>query len=118
MEPGRLIYWVDDLRDPKDFLLDRKKGDTVFWLKDYESFVRRVIDYGVPDVIWLDHDLGKDKSGKDCASFLVDYCLDHALKLPDYHSQSQNPVGKENIVKLFESYNKFYKENIEDGNLH
>ena len=115
---GAKIYWVDDLRNPKDFLTDRKKGDTVVWLKDYEEFVKQVINFGIPDVLYLDHDLGDGKNGKDCANFIVDYCLDKGEPLPEYHSQSQNPVGRENIIKLFESYNKFYKENIEDGNVH
>ena len=115
---GKVVYWIDDVRDPKNFLPGRKKDDTVFWFKDYDSFVRHLIKFGLPDSIWFDHDLGQNKSGKDCADFLVDYCLDRGLPLPEYNSQSQNPVGRENIIKLFESYNKFYKENIEDGNLH
>jgi len=115
---GKTIYWIDDLRDPKEHLPDRKKDDTVFWFKNYASYVRHVLNFGLADEIWFDHDLGGERDGKDCANFTVDYCLDHALPLPDCKSQSQNPVGKENIVKLFESYNKFYKENIEDGNLH
>ena len=77
-----------------------------------------MINFGMPDVLYLDHDLGDGKNGKDCANFIVDYCLDKGEPLPEYHSQSQNPVGRENIIKLFESYNKFYKENIEDGNVH
>lgn len=106
------------MRDPKVFLEGRKKDDTVVWLKNYESFVHQVIDFGLPDSVWFDHDLGEKKSGKDCADFLVDYCLDRGAPLPEYHCQSQNPVGRENIVKLLESYNKFYKTNIENGNLH
>ena len=112
MESGRVIYWIDDLRDPKDFLVDRQKNDTVMWFKTYEEFVRAIIQFTLPDVIWFDHDLGNDKSGKDCANFLVDFCLSNALPLPEYNSQSQNPVGKENIIKLLDSYNKFYNENI------
>ena len=110
---ARVIYWVDDLRDPKKFLSDRSKNDTVMWLKSHEDFVRTVIRFGLPDVVWFDHDLGEGKNGKDCADFLVDYCLDGGKPLPEYHSQSQNPVGRENIIKLLDSYNKFYKENIE-----
>lgn len=112
MESGRVIYWVDDLRDPKDFLVDRQKNDTVMWLKTYEEFVRAIIQFSMPDVVWFDHDLGQGKSGKDCADFLVDFCLSNGLPLPEYNSQSQNPVGRENIIKLLDSYNKFYNENI------
>ncbi len=109
----RVIYWLDDLRDPKVCLTDRTKSDTVFWIKDYESFCRKIMEHELPDVIWFDHDLGTEKNGKDCADFLVDYCLDRGLPVPEYHSQSQNPVGRENIIKLLDSYNKFYKNNIE-----
>lgn len=113
MENGKIIYWLDDERDPKKHLPNRCKTDTVLWFKNFESFVGAVIDYPMPDVVWFDHDLGNGKTGKDCADFLVDYCLDHSLPLPEYHSQSQNPVGKNNIMKLLDSYNKFYKNNIE-----
>lgn len=108
------IYWVDDCRDPKEYLGD---GDIV-WIKNYEAFVQEITEFGLPDIVWFDHDLGEKKSGKDCADFLVNYCLDKGLALPEYHSQSQNPVGKENILKLLESYNKFYKQSIENGNVH
>lgn len=113
MGKPRVIYWVDDLRDPKEFLTDRTKNDTVMWFKTYEDFVRAIIQFSLPDVIWFDHDLGEGMSGKDCADFLVDFCLSNSLPVPEYHSQSQNPVGRENIIKLLDSYNKFYKENIE-----
>ena len=113
MENGRIIYWLDDERDPKVFLPERKRSDTVIWIKDYKTFKNRIIEYLLPDVIWFDHDLGEGKTGKDCADFLVDYCLDCGQPLPEYHSQSQNPVGKENIIKLLDSYNNFYKKNIE-----
>ena len=109
----RTIYWVDDLRDPKEHLVDRNVGDTVMWFETYDEFVKAIIRFPLPDVIWFDHDLGAEKSGKDCANFLVDFCLSNGLPLPAYNSQSQNPVGKENIIKLLDSYNKFYKENIE-----
>jgi hypothetical protein len=110
---GKTIYWIDDERDPKTHLPNRKKDDTVLWFKDYKTFVKHVIDFGLPDAVWFDHDLGNGKNGMDCASFMVDYCLDKGIPLPECGCQSQNPVGKENITKLIESYNKFYKENIE-----
>ena len=113
MDNARVIYWLDDERDPKVFLPDRKRNDTVIWIRDYKTFKRRIIEFLLPDVIWFDHDLGEEKTGKDCANFLVDYCLDRGVPLPEYHSQSQNPVGKENILKLLDSYDKFYKQNIE-----
>lgn len=64
----------------------------------------------MPDVIWFDHDLGEGKNGKDCANFLVDFCMTQKKRLPEYHSQSQNPVGRENIIKLLDCYKNFEKD--------
>ena len=114
MGNARVIYWVDDVRDPKLYLSDRRKTDTVIWIKDYKTFCHRIIEYVLPDVIWFDHDLGGEKTGKDCANFLVDYCLDSSQPLPECYSQSMNSIGRENILSLVESYNKFYKTNIKD----
>lgn len=115
MDEPKTIYWVDDMRDPKQFLNDRQKNDTVMWFKTAEDFEAAIVNYALPDEVWFDHDLGEDKSGKDCADFLVNYCLDRGLGLPTYNSQSQNPVGRQNILGLLDSYNKFYINNIKDG---
>ena len=117
MSNPKVIYWLDDQRDPKVFL-NRQKGDTVMWLKTPEEFKNAITAYALPDEIWFDHDLGKSEDGKDCADFLVDFCLGRGLALPEYHSQSQNPVGKQNILSLLDSYNKFYLNNIKNGNLY
>lgn len=54
-----------------------------------------IINHSLPDGICFDHDLGEEKTGYDCAKWLVDYCMDNNLKLPLYAIQSANPVGKE-----------------------
>jgi hypothetical protein len=46
------------------------------------------------------------KSGYDCAKWLVDYCIDHDLQIPDLNIQSANPVGKENINGLLNNAKK------------
>ena len=73
----------------------------------------------MPDAICFDHDLGNDeyngldphlieneKTGYDCAKWLVDYCMDHQLSLPQWNIQSSNPVGKANINGLLLSFSK------------
>ena len=59
---------------------------------------------GFPNFISFDHDLGLEESGYDCAKWLVDYCLDHNLHLPEFEVHSQNPVGKENILALLNNF--------------
>ena len=40
------------------------------------------------------------KSGYDCAKWLVDYCLDNGITIPNFGVHSANPVGAENIRGL------------------
>lgn len=90
--------YLDDLRPtPEGF-------ERVY---SYDEFVNFINTHGLPDFISFDHDLGVEETGFDCAKFLVNYCIDHNLKLPDYQVHSQNPVGKENIEKLFEHFRTF-----------
>lgn len=98
------------------------------WAKNYDEFVSWIKTNGLPDAICFDHDLGMDvalkarakgmskrksrelkqheKTGYDCAKWLVEYCLDNKLALPKWNIQSANPVGKANIEGLFGSFAK------------
>jgi hypothetical protein len=75
-----------------------------FLVTNYDEFVSFLEQQGVPIFISFDHDLGDVKTGYDCAKYLVEFCLDNFLTLPDYKVHSQNPVGKENIEKLLENF--------------
>jgi len=89
--------YLDDIRQtPENF-------ERVY---DYDEFVNFINKNGVPEFISFDHDLGEGKTGFDCAKFLVDYCLDNRITKINFHVHSQNPVGKENIEKLLENFNK------------
>lgn len=93
-------------------------------VRNYTEFCDYIKEYGVPDFISFDHDLADDhyndlfsdenwvkddsdivlkydeyreKTGYECAKWLVDYCLELKLELPDYIVHSANPVGKKNI---------------------
>ena len=84
--------YLDDLRPtPEGF-------ERVY---SYEEFVAYLISF--------DHDLGEEFSGYDCAKYLVDYCLDRQLPLPDFAVHSQNPVGKENIERLLNNFKEQQK---------
>ncbi|MBI3503058.1 MAG: hypothetical protein HY063_14825 [Bacteroidetes bacterium] len=89
------------------------------WVKSYSEFVEWITSNGLPSAICFDHDLGErrdaikyekmcsEKTGYDCAKWLVEYCLDNNIKeIPKWNIQSANPVGKENINGLLLSFLK------------
>jgi len=114
MSKERVLLWLDDVRDPfEDDWLNFSCLDgnyNVVWVKNYEEFTLWVRDNGLPDGINFDHDLAdehytpkqywsdyKEKTGLDCAKWLVDYCMDYSVELPRWYSHSANPVGRDNI---------------------
>jgi hypothetical protein len=102
-------------------------------VKSYKQFCKYILKFGLPDLISFDHDLAdehykfdnrdfapenydmlnqevfKEKTGYDCAKFLVGYCMDNDLDLPKYLVHSMNPVGRENITFLLKGYEKSRK---------
>ena len=92
--------YLDDLRPtPEGF-------ERVY---SYSDFIAYLKYKGLADFISFDHDLGEEFSGYDCAKYLVDYCLDRQLPLPDFAVHSQNPVGKENIERLLNNFKEQQK---------
>lgn len=99
-------------------------------VRNYPEFVEHIGRMGLPALISFDHDLADghyhsntqdgvinyngdsfqedcNKTGWHCAKWLVDYCLDNNLKLPDFIVHSMNPVGSENIKSLLENFKRF-----------
>ena len=127
----KTLLWLDDVRDPfqNDWLNFSPIGKNVgvVWVTTYQEFIDWIMFYGLPDAICFDHDLNdlqafkssypeivediecNEKTGYDCAKWLVEYCIDNNKSLPKYAIQSANPVGKENINSLLTNFNKFNK---------
>lgn len=130
------ILWLDDLRNPFLDIEGRvpKENGTIEWVLNYEQFVMWIEKFGLPDLISFDHDLAdehytpkeywddyqlskqyqesqnyQEKTGMDCAKWLIDYCMDNNLKLPKFYSHSANPVGRDNILGILENFNNFQK---------
>lgn len=126
-----VLLWLDDMRNPfKDnWVYDYAPqflGETIVWVKNYDEFTEWIKYNGLPHTIAFDHDLGEDVardkvskgmskrqariqkretiSGYDCAKWLVEYCIDNDLDLPNWVVQSANPVGKDNINGLLNNY--------------
>ncbi len=50
-----------------------------------------------------------EKTGYDCAKWLVNFCMDNNLELPEYYAHSMNTVGRRNILGYLDNYVKFSK---------
>lgn len=119
------------------FLDDERKPSSVTWVqlplvpwtivRNYEDFVKVIDKQGIPHFITYDHDLGPqayneghfqkflafdydnitEKTGMDCAKYLVSKCMDLGIKHPEcFWVHSMNPIGAENIQSYIISYNK------------
>lgn len=119
----KTLLWLDDYRNPlEDDWLNFSPIPHPFktvWVKRYREFTRWIEKNGLPDAICFDHDLEnfiveksglKEYTGFDCAKWLVEYCMDNNVPLPEWNVQSANPAGKENINKLLENYKNEYKK--------
>ena len=129
--------FLDDIRHPYDCISYMPSpGIYAKWkweiVRNYDEFVSHILENGLPDIISFDHDLAdeayspkmyegteeynklyetfKEKTGYCCAKWLVDYCMDNGLKLPEFEVHSMNPAGGENIKKYLENFKKHQSE--------
>lgn len=103
--------FLDDLRSTYDAFNMTLRityiSDQWVIVRSYDEFVSYITKNGLPGRISFDHDLGEGKTGHDCAHWLIEYCLDRNLTLPEWRVHSMNPVGKDNIDLLLLSFKKF-----------
>ena len=117
--------FLDDVRTPMNI------GDIRTWIivRSYKEFVKAITERGLPDLISFDHDLAiehypqssidmeqsidyakyKEKTGYHCAQWLVEYCKERNLPLPECRIHSMNPVGRINIFQVLDTYEKTYQ---------
>lgn len=113
---GEYLY-LDDVRNPMQSAEFTKQDIylTKMWriVRNFTEFQQYFKKYGMPKFISFDHDLGVESgcNGFDCALWLTDYCMNNKLTLPEYYVHSMNPVGRDNIIGLLESFKKYQKEN-------
>lgn len=114
---NRQVY-LDDMRTPtfNDWVI----------VRNYDEFVNDIKVNGLSDIYSLDHDLAdehyhnqeglrigtfNEKTGFDCALFLINYCLDNNVDLPQVYTHSYNVYGGQKIIDLI---NRFYVETGSD----
>lgn len=119
----KIKLYLDDIRTPLD--------DTWMVVRDYKQFVSIINLYGLENfsLISLDHDLGdkamaeyynnvrvnykldydnivNEKTGLDCAKFLVRMCINKNISLPKIQVHSANPIGAANIIGYINNFLK------------
>lgn len=134
-ESGMFLF-LDDIRHPHEVyrytqqtIFLQKEWELV---RSYKEFVKWISKNGMPDFISFDHDLADihdttyhlttddekskewqdpqlhiEKTGYDCAKWLVDYCLDNNYDCPKFYCHSMNPVGREKINGLLEQFSNY-----------
>lgn len=123
--------FLDDVRIPTDcinYMYHRIGALNLIYLekwvivKNYEEFIEQIKNnyndithisfdhdladshYGLDFEVWKDHSseqLGLEFTGTDCAEFTKKFYLEKNLKLPIMFVHSMNPVGTQNIIKVF-----------------
>ncbi len=119
--PDQLNYFLflDDIRDPHHAFVYTKQEMFVTnpWIvvRSFDEFKNHIESFGMPHFISFDHDLGEldhtenwkvEQSGYDCALWLIEYCMDTNCDLPGYYCHSMNPIGKDKINGLLESFQR------------
>ena len=105
----KTIIFLDDIRKPEQYVnIDQNIVFCAASLVDFiEALNKLYSKYNRIDEIWFDHDLGENAgTGFDCAKYLVDFCIQHNMAIPEYHIQSDNLVGKQNIDSYLRSFLK------------
>lgn len=124
------FLFLDDIRNPKDAFPYTHQpiyiSSSVIWdvVKNYNEFVEYVTKHN-PKLISFDHDLAdchyapmdaqenyeqwkawqdaqehKEKTGYDCAKWLIEHCMNNNFQCPDFLCHSMNPVGRDNIIQI------------------
>lgn len=126
---NKYYLFLDDERVPSRVSwISLPEGVEWTIVRNYDQFVDCVSKNGLPNFITYDHDLAdqhysmtleevkqfsyegvvnsySEKTGYDCAKWLVQYCLENNCKHPQYSVHSLNPIGKKHIESLINSYN-------------
>ncbi len=120
MRKNKIWLYLDDVRIPTE-------GE---WevVRNYDEFVSHIKMNGLEnyEVISLDHDLGEgamveyytnvkpnyeldynripEKTGMDCARYLVAEAMDKKIPLPTIYIHSANPIGAANMIGYINNY--------------
>lgn len=122
MKQNKIQLYLDDIRTPNN--------DDWCVVRSYDELVSHIRLNGLDkyEVISLDHDLGDtaqkeyfnnvspnyqldynnilEKTGLDCAKWLVAESMNSKIPLPQIYTHSANPIGSANIMGYVNNYLK------------
>ncbi len=114
--------FLDDIRNPKEINWVKLPDGPWVIVRNYNEFVKCIMDKGLPEFVAFDHDLSDEhygvdpnksefieKTGYHCAKWLIDYCIDNNKLFPNYVVHSMNPIGKMNIMSIVENFKSTIK---------
>ena len=123
----KTALYLDDVRTPTETIPGYHPWHVV---RNYDEFADWITKNGIPDLISFDHDLAeehmndyfkqlmeegfqhpsyhayKEKTGLDCARFVVEYCQRNNVPLKQCAVHSHNPVGATNIQSFINGFHK------------
>lgn len=143
----RYNLFLDDIRSPLDchYMPNRGIYFKTEWriVRNYSQFCKMIeegfsngefpdlisFDHDLADIHYVDAEISKDlyeetygnsveKTGKDCAKWLAEFCLGNDITLPQYLVHSQNTVGAENIslfLKNVRDFQNHQRERVDEN---
>ena len=127
----RKCLYLDDVRTPTTPLPGYEPWVVV---RNYQEFVDYITEHGVPEMISFDHDLAREhmddyydqvaqqgyqfpsydlfteKTGLDCAKWLIEHVQNTGQMIKKVSVHSHNPVGANNIQSMINGFKKFMGE--------
>jgi hypothetical protein len=127
LELMKKALYLDDVRTPTETMAGYEPWYVV---RNYDEFTAWITENGVPDMISFDHDLADEhmddyyqqiaqqgyqhpsyelfteKTGLNCADWLISYCQDNKTSLKKCCVHSHNPVGAANIQSMLNGFKK------------
>ncbi len=116
--------FLDDVRSAEMVFMNTidpiyENNDEWEIVRSFNEFVSYIEENGLPELISFDHDLDFEhyklenqqdidydkmeiKTGFHAAQWLINYCADNKLKLPNFKVHSMNLAGKRNIERILE----------------
>lgn len=100
--------WVDDLRDPREFLEADFAIRNFLWVKTIQEAIS-LLRTGEVYTLFLDHDLGNQYTS---ALAIVDWMAENWQDSPELwprfiYVHSANPVGVSNMLRTIERYGNY-----------
>ena len=102
-----MFIFLDDERVPSDVTwTEIPRVNNWMIVRSYDAFKSFIDSIEMITHVSFDHDLADihyggdysdEKTGFNCAKYLVDWCMDNDRPLPKWTVHSMNPVGAQNI---------------------